>query len=155
SVSAAAALIGHALHVDLTGVAAVVVPARVVNAASAGAWVREAAAIPVHMLNFSSIVLEPRKLVVVVVFTRDMAESSNIEAVVKQTLGEASGLALDAGMFSTAPAEDTRPAGLLNGVAPLVPPPAGPEAMERDLAALITLLAASGAGASPAFIASP
>ena len=40
-------------------------------------------------------------------------------------------LALDAALFSNAPGDDTRPAGLLNGVPPLVPTPAGPEAMER------------------------
>jgi len=155
SVSAAATLIGTALHVDLTGFAQVVVPGRVVDAASAGAWVREADAIPVGMLNFSSVVLEPRKLAVIKVFTREMAESSNIENVVRQTLSEASGLTLDAAMLSNAPSDDTRPAGLLNGVPPLVATPAGPEAMARDLAALVSLLAINGAGANPTFIAAP
>ena len=153
SVSAAATLIGQALHVDLTGVAAVVVPGRIIDAAHAGAWVAESAAIPVTMLNFSSVVLEPRKLAVIGVFTREMSESSNIENVVKQTLGEASGLALDAAMFSNAPGDPARPPGLLNGIAPLTPAPAGPNAMALDLAALINALAANSAGASPTIIA--
>jgi hypothetical protein len=155
SVSAAASLFARALHVDLTGVAAVLVPGRIADAASAGAWVREAAAIPVTMLNFRSVVLEPRKLAVVTAFSREMAESSNAEAVVRQTLSEASGLALDAALLSNAPGDDTRPAGLLNGIAPLTPAPAGPNAMAQDLAALISALGANGAGLAPAFVAAP
>jgi hypothetical protein len=134
---------------------AVVVPGRVVDAASAGAWVREGEAIPVKLLNFAAVTLVPRKCAVIAVFTREMAESSNIEAVVRQTLGEASGLAIDAALFSNTPADDTRPAGLLNGVTPITAAPAGPDAMARDLAALITTLAANGAGLAPAIIAAP
>src|SRR5262249_33962546 len=145
----------RALHVDLSGVAAMVVPSRVVDAAQAGAWVRESEAIPVTMLNFAAVTLAPRKLAVISVFTREMTESSNVEAVVRQTLTEASGLAIDAAMFSNAPGDDTRPAGLLNGIAPLVPAPAGPNAMALDLAALVNALAANGAGLAPAIVAAP
>ena len=155
SVSAAASLIPHALHVDLTGFAQVVVPGRIVEAASAGAWVRESDAIPVKMLNFYAVTLEPRKFAVISVFTREMAESSNIEAVVKQTLGEASGLALDSAMFSNAPGDATRPAGLLNGVPLIVAAPAGANAMVTDLSRLIDALAANGAGLAPAIVAAP
>jgi hypothetical protein len=155
SVSAAATLIAHALHIDLSGFAQVVVPGRVVDAASAGAWVRESEPIPVRMLNFSAVTLMPRKLAVIKIFTREMAESSNIEAVVRQTLGEASGLALDAAMFSNTPADPTRPAGLLNGVTPIAAAPAGPTAMNQDLGNLISALAANGAGLAPAIVASP
>jgi len=134
---------------------AVVVPGRVVDAASAGAWVREGEAIPVKLLNFAAVTLVPRKCAVIAVFTREMAESSNIEAVVRQTLGEASGLAIDAALFSNTPADDTRPAGLLNGVTPITAAPAGPDAMARDLAALINALAEHGAGLAPAIVAAP
>ena len=155
SLSAAARLFAHALRVDLSGIASVLVPGRRVSADSAGQWVRESEPIPVRMLNFSSVVLEPRKLAVISVFTREITESSNIEAVMRQTLGEASGLALDAALFSNAPGDDTRPAGLLNGVAPITPAPAGPDAMARDLAALISALGERGAGLAPAIVAAP
>jgi hypothetical protein len=155
TVSAAADLIARGLRVSLAGYSQITVPGRMVDAEHAGAWVREAGAIPVRMLNFSAVVLEPRKLAVITVFTREMAESSNIEAVVRQTLSEASGLALDAAMFSNAPGDDTRPAGLLNGVTPITPAPAGPDAMTRDLGNLVSALAGNGAGASPAFVAAP
>jgi hypothetical protein len=155
TLSAAASLLAHALRVDLSGIASVLVPGRRVSADSAGQWVRESEPIPVRMLNFSSVVLEPRKLAVVASYTREMTESSNLEAVMRQTLGEASGLALDGAMFSNVPGDDTRPAGLLNGVTPLTAAPAGPDAMARDLAALINALAEHGAGLAPAIVAAP
>jgi hypothetical protein len=62
SVSAAAALIARALHVDLTAFAQVVVPGRIVTADAAGQFVGEAGAKPVRMLNFSSVTLEPHAI---------------------------------------------------------------------------------------------
>jgi hypothetical protein len=100
SLSASAVLIAHALHVSLDGLALVVIPGRTVTADAAGQWVGEAGAKPVRMLNLSSVTLAPRKLSVVTVFSREMAESSNVENIVKQTLSESAGLALDAAMFS-------------------------------------------------------
>src|SRR5262249_26671904 len=63
---------------------------------AAGMWVPEGAAIPVRAPSFSAVTLARRKLAVIAVFTRETAEGSNIEAIVRQTLSEASGLALDA-----------------------------------------------------------
>jgi hypothetical protein len=76
-----------------------------------------------------------------------MVESSNIEAIVRQTLGEATGLALDAQMFSANAASASAPAGLFAGTAPLVPTAGGGvAAMEGDLKNLFAALAAVGAG---------
>src|SRR5262249_15486713 len=103
SLSAGASLVASALQVSLAGPTQSIVPRRVVGAAAAGQWVAEGAAIPVRAQSFSAVTLLRRKLAVIAVFTRETAEGSNIEAIMRQTLGEASGLALDAAMLSAAP----------------------------------------------------
>ena len=66
TLSAGAELIARGTRVDMTGVAHLTVPGRVVNAAAAGAWVREGSAIPVRSQSITSgAVLEPRKLAVI------------------------------------------------------------------------------------------
>src|SRR5262249_21267998 len=131
-------------------------PGRVVDAASAGQWVPEGAAIPVRAPALSAVTLLRRKLAVIAVFTREMAESSNIEAVMRPALSEATGLALHAPVFSTAPPHPARPAGLLNGVAPLAPTAGGgPTAMAGDIGKLVAALAAQGGGLAPTFVCAP
>ena len=123
---------------------------------AAGMWVPEGAAIPVRAPSFSAVTLARRKLAVIAVFTRETAEGSNIEAIVRQTLSEASGLALDAAMLSAAPFDAARPAGLLFGVAALPPTPGGGQAaVAADLGKLVADLVARGGGLAPAFVAAP
>jgi len=123
---------------------------------AAGMWVPEGAAIPVRAPSFSAVTLARRKLAVIAVFTRETAEGSNIEAIVRQTLSEASGLALDAAMLSAAPLDAARPAGLLFGVAALPPTPGGGQAaVAADLGKLVADLAARGGGLNPTFVAAP
>ena len=115
SLSAGVDLIDRALKINMDGIAEAHVPGRVVNAAAAGAWVGEGSPALVRALSFAdAAVLRPRKLVVHTVVTREMAESSNIEAVLRQTLGEATGLALDLVMFSNAAGDATKPPGCLS-----------------------------------------
>ena len=137
SLSAGAEVISRGLQLSLDGVAELRAPGRVLNAAAAGQWVQEGMAAPVRALSFSNAAtLRPRRLSVISVFTREMVESSNIEAIVRQTLGEATGLALDAKMFSTDAAIASAPAGLFAGVAPITPVIGGrSNAMEGDLKA--------------------
>src|SRR5262249_56873250 len=98
---AAEELTSGGLKRNLAGVAELRVPGRVPNAAAAGAWVSEGAPAPARQLSFSNAAtLRPRKLSVIMAYTREQAESSNIENIVRATLGEATGLALDAKMFS-------------------------------------------------------
>jgi len=158
SLSAGAEIIDRALKINLDGIAEAHVPGRVLNAAAAGAWVSEGSPIPVRALSFSAAILRPRRLGVISVYTREMAESSNIEAVVRQTLGEATGLALDAKLFSADAASANAPAGLFAGVTPLTPTtitgsttPA--EAAATDIGNLFAALAAVGAGKTAVIVA--
>src|SRR5262249_41741947 len=136
----------------MDGIAEAHVPGRIVNAAAAGAWVAEGAPAPVRALSFAdAAVLRPRKLVVHTVVTREMAESSNIEAVLRQALGEATGLALDLAMFSNFAGDATKPPGLFNGITPLTPTAvtgstSPGEAAATDIGNLFEALAANGGG---------
>lgn len=148
SQSAAADIIGRGLKVDLSGVASLRVPGRVLNASQAGSWVAEGMPAPVRALNFANVTsLEPRTLEVIATYTVEMAESSNLEAIARQTISEASGLALDAALFSTAADDGVHPGGILHNVPPLTPTAGGGlAALQEDLANLFAALAANGAG---------
>jgi len=116
SLSAAAEVIDRALKLNMDGVAEYRVPGRALTASAA--WVTEGGVAPVRSLSFSNAaVLRPRKLEVLCPFTREMAESSNIEAIVRATLGEQTGLALDLQMFSADPGDGAKPPGLFQSPA--------------------------------------
>src|SRR5262245_59498651 len=101
-------------------------------------------AAPVRTLSFSNAaILRLRKLQVLSVFTREIVEHSNIEAVVRQTLGEATGLALDLQMWSADPGDATKPPGLFAGVTPITATAGGgSNALSGDLGNLFAALAA-------------
>lgn len=154
SQSAAADLIGRGLRLNMDGIAEMRVPGRALNAAAAGMWVAEGAPAPARQQSFAnSAILRPRKLEVIYAYTREQIESSNIEAIVRQTIGEATGLALDAKMFSADAASASAPAGLFAGTAALTPTASGgAAAMVGDIEQLIGALAANGAGFAPVFV---
>jgi hypothetical protein len=157
SLSAAAELISRGLKLDLTGIAQLHVPGRTLDATQAGQWVGEGAPKPVRALAFTAgPVLSPRKLAVVCSMSREIIESSAVEATTRALLSEASALALDAALFSTNGDDGNHPAGILNGVAALAPTTGGGfNALVGDIKALIAALAASGGGLHPIIIASP
>jgi hypothetical protein len=150
SLSAAADVIDRALKLNMDGIAEYRVPGRPLTAAEAGQWVAEGMAAPVRMLSFSNAaLLHPHKLQVNTAYTREMAEHSNIEAVVRQTLEEATGLALDLQMFSADPGDATKPPGLFAGATAI----GGTNAMTTDLGKLFAALAAHGGGKTAVIIA--
>jgi len=155
SFSAGAEIISRGLQLSLDGVAELRAPGRVLDAAAAGQWVAEGQPTPVRALSFSNAaILRPRRLSVISVFTEEMVASSNIEAIVRQTLGEAIGLALDAQMFSANAASANAPAGLFAGVTPLTATAGGgTAAMESDLKNLFGALAAVGGGKTAVIVA--
>jgi len=159
SLSAAADLINRALKLNMDGIAEQRVPGRALNAAAAGQWVGEGNAAPVRALSFANdAILRPRKLVVVTVYSRELAEHSNIEAVVRQTLGEATGLALDLQMLSNDAGDTTKPSGLFAGVAPITPTAitgstTPGEAAATDIGNLFAALAAKGGGKTAVIVA--
>src|SRR5262249_37155398 len=131
------------------------IPGRPLNAAAAGQWVAEGMDAPVRSLSFSNAaILQPRKLEVLSVVTREMAEHSNIEAVLRQTLGEATGLALDVKMLSADAASASAPAGLFAGTAPLgATSGGGSNAMTTDLSKLFKALADNAGGKTAVIVA--
>jgi Phage capsid family len=155
SLSAGAEIISRALKLNMDGVAELRVPGRTVSAAAAGQWVAEGQPTPVRALNFSdAAILRPRRLSIISVYTQEMAQSSNIEAIVRQTLGEATGLALDAQMFSASAGDASKPPGLFAGTAALTPTAGGGDnAMHGDIAALFGALAANAGGKTAVIVA--
>src|SRR5262249_57664194 len=120
SLSAAANITDRSQKLNMDGIAEYRVPGRILNPAAAGQWVGESLAAPVRALSFANdAILRPRKLQVLATYSRELAEHSNIEAIVRQTLGEATGLALDLQMLSADPSDGSKPPGLFAGVAPL------------------------------------
>src|SRR5262249_3172814 len=108
-----AELISRGLKINLDGIAEYRVPSRLQNAAQAGQWTGEGLAAPVRQLSFSNAaLLHPHKLEVRYAYSREQAEHSNIEAVVRQTLGESTGLALDLQMLSADSGDATKPPGI-------------------------------------------
>jgi len=155
SLSAAADVIDRGLKLNMDGIAEHRVPGRVLNAAAAGAWVGEGGAVPVRAISFTNAaILRPRKLAVLSVVSREMAESGNIEAVLRATLGEATGLALDLAMFSTFVGDATKPPGLFAGVSPIAATTGGgTAAMAADIGNLFAALAANSGGKTAVIIA--
>src|SRR5262249_60322330 len=147
-VGAAGEVMGRGLMITMDDIAEHRVPGRVLNAAAVGMWVAEGNPAPARALSFSNAaILRPRRLSVLYTYSREQAESSNIENIVRQTLGESCGLALDAAMFSANAGDASKPPGLLFGVAPLTPVAGGgSNAMTGDLKNLFAALAAQGAG---------
>ena len=146
-----------ALQVDIGRYASVRVPGRATHAADAGQWVQEGHPIPARQLQIlAGPTLTPQKLACITTMTREMSEASNIEAVVRQFLTEAAGMAIDAALFSASAATAAQPAGLLHGLTSLTPSAStGFDAVGKDLGALVGDIATRGGGARAFFVASP
>ena len=155
SISAAAAVIDRGLKLSLDRVAELRVPGRVLNAGVAGMWTAEDDPAPARQLSFTNAaILQPRKLSVIMAYSREQAASSNIEAIVRASMNEAAGLALDQKMFSADAASASAPAGLFNGVTGQTPATGGgTSAMMTDLGNLFAALAAQGAGKNAIIVA--
>lgn len=122
------------------GEAGTSVPSMLPTAAGAD-WVTEGAPIPMKAFQTSLITLKPGKIAAISAFTREMTQRSSFEQVLRRTMEESVGLALDATLFSTA-AAGVAPAGLRNGISSLTPATGGGEAaMMKDLGNLAGAIA--------------
>jgi hypothetical protein len=85
----------------------------------------EGGAAPVRTLSFSNTaILRPYRLQVITTISREAAEHSNVESIVRQTLAESTGLALDLQVFSSDPGDVLlKPPGLFAGTAPIAATP--------------------------------
>jgi hypothetical protein len=144
------------LAIDLGTFGSVVVPGRATTPADAGLWLADGDGIPARQYQMLGPTLQPHKLAVIVTFTREMSEASNIEDILRALIIEAAGPAIDAAVLSTAAASPQRSAGLLNGLTPLTAATgtASFDNCAEDLGKLVVNLASRNGGANAFFAAS-
>jgi hypothetical protein len=157
SLSAAAGLIARGMRVEFGGYASIKIPGRILDATDAGIWTAEGMPTVVRKQRITAgPTLAPRKLIVVTSFSREMAEHSAIEAVSRALISEATALALDAALFSTAADDGARPAGILNGISGLTATAGGGQnALNGDIKQLTAALVTAGAGRDPVLVTNP
>jgi HK97 family phage prohead protease len=99
----------------------IVLPSRSRTPTIAGSFVGEGMAIPVRQGAFTSVTFTPKKMAVITTWTREMGEHSTpaMEGVLREAIQEDTAVALDSVLLDANPATSIRPAGLLNGVAPV------------------------------------
>lgn len=111
------ALRARGIGLSFDGVGTVSIPSRTAGGAGGG-FVAEGTPIRVGRITTAATTMTPRKLGVIVPFSRELAKRSTptIEALVRQAILEDTGVILDAALLDATAASTARPAGLLNGV---------------------------------------
>jgi hypothetical protein len=153
SLSAAASIIARGLSLDLGHLAQLTVPSRPLTPNDAAKFVQEGVPITVRAFNFAAGTLRPYALKTITTYSRELSESSSIDAAVRQTLAESFGLGLDAVMLSASAGSASQPAGLFQSAAITAATGGGATAMFADIKALMAALAQNGAGANVVFVA--
>jgi Phage capsid family len=140
--SAAADVMKRGLTLEWNGAGIISAPGFVASAANAS-FVAEGQPIPVRQYVETPAQLLPHKLASISALTREMAESSNAEALITDVVTRSTGLALDAVFFGAAAATAAQPAGLLYNVA-ASPPSANTDAFGAFFEDIATLVNAVG-----------
>lgn len=120
------ALIGKSIYpvlrdrgigLSFDGIGTVSIPSRTAGGAGGG-FVAEGSPIRVGKITTAATTMTPRKLGVIVPFSRELAKRSTpaIEALVRQAILEDTGAILDSALLDATASSTARPAGLLNGV---------------------------------------
>jgi HK97 family phage major capsid protein/HK97 family phage prohead protease len=111
------ALRARGIGVNFDGIGTVTLPSRTAGGAGGG-FVGEGAPIRVGRITTAATTMTPKKLGVIVPFSRELAKRSTpaIEALVRQAILEDTAVILDSAIIDNAAASSVRPAGLLNGV---------------------------------------
>jgi hypothetical protein len=148
--SAAAALIARGPVLSLTGYGSINVPIRAAGPTATG-WVDEAGAIPMRAWSFSSALLSPHKMAVIVVLTKELAQNSNALPIFEAVLREEAAMSLDSAYFS---ADDGSTAGHHAGLLAGLVAGTGSAVMANDLAKLAETVGANGSG-QVVFVMSP
>lgn len=108
---------------------------------AAGGFVGEGSPIRVGRITTAAATLTPKKMGVIVPFTKELAKRSTpaIEGIVRQAILEDTGVALDPLLLDATASGATRPAGLLNGVSAVANGYAGGDyvAVREDFRALL------------------
>lgn len=111
------ALMGKGMSLRFDRWGTLTLPRRTAGGAGGG-FVAEGAPIRVGKVTTDAATLTPKKMGVIVAFTKELAKRSTpaIEAVVRQAILEDTAATLDPLLLDATAASDARPAGLLNGV---------------------------------------
>ncbi len=112
------ALRARGIGVSFDGIGTVSLPSRTAGGAGGG-FVAEGSPIRVGRITTAAVSMVPKKLGVIVPFSRELAKRSTpaIEALVRQAILEDTAVILDAAIIDTGALSTARPAGLLNGLA--------------------------------------
>lgn len=112
------ALRDRGIGLSFDGNGTVSIPSRTAGGA-AGGFVAEGSPIRVGRITTAAKTMTPKKMGVIVPFTRELAKRSTpaIEALVRQAILEDTASVLDSALLDATAADTARPAGLLNGVA--------------------------------------
>jgi HK97 family phage major capsid protein len=111
------ALRDRGIGLSFDGAGTVSIPSRTAGGA-AGGFVAEGSPIRVGRITTAATTMTPKKMGVIVPFTRELAKRSTpaIEALVRQAILEDTAAVLDAALLDATASSTARPAGLLNGV---------------------------------------
>jgi HK97 family phage major capsid protein/HK97 family phage prohead protease len=111
------ALRERGIGLSFDGAGTVSIPSRTAGGA-AGGFVAEGSPIRVGRITTAATTMTPKKMGVIVPFTRELAKRSTpaIEALVRQAILEDTAAVLDAALLDATASSTARPAGLLNGV---------------------------------------
>jgi Phage capsid family len=153
--SAAARLIAQSLQLSFDGAYQINIPGLTIPRAN---WVPEGGAVPVEQgQSTAGAVIDPYKLATIIPFTRELVESSNIEAIMRQMLIESLGPAIDAALFSNAAGvPGLSPPGVLHNITPIAASAStGLAGMTADLGAIAAAIAPASGSGTPMLIAAP
>lgn len=116
------ALRSRGIGLSFDGIGTVSIPSRTAGGAGGG-FVAEGSPIRVGRITTAATTMTPRKLGVIVPFSRELAKRSTpaIEALVRQAILEDTGVILDAALLDATASSTARPAGLLNGISAAAP----------------------------------
>jgi Phage capsid family len=158
--SAGAALLAAGLQFEFGTSALITVPT-MLSAAANAAFVKQGDPIQVRQLAITNPTpqLTPRKLAAIAVFSREIFEHSipSIESVVGTVLRESVQLKLDATMLDATAGDETRPAGLRNGIGASATSANANlgEAMLEDIDTVVAVVAAVAGNSQIILVASP
>jgi len=152
------ALRSKGVGLSFDGIGTIKLPRRTAGGAGGG-FVAEGDPIRVGRITTAAAELTPKKLGVIVPFSRELAKRSTpaIEAIVRQAILEDTAAILDSAILDATAASGARPAGLLNGVAAVASGYGGEDhvAVKKDFAALLAPFISANAADNITVIMNP
>lgn len=143
------ALRARGIGVNFDGIGTVSLPSRTAGGAGGG-FVAEGSPIRVGRITTAATTMTPKKLGVIVPFSRELAKRSTpaIEGLVRQAILEDTAVILDSAIVDATASSTARPAGLLNGVSAVASGYGGADyqAVVADLKALLAPFYSANAG---------